>query len=689
MLAELRTGLSRARRRIRVLLLGHWSGRTGASGVYLDLVRALSPAFDVYCLLPGDGPLAERVKPHARELAFLQAPWWLPHFSASLALGLGAATKAVVEKIRSAEIDLVISNTAVIAHGALGAALAGKPHLWYLHELVHRDDDLSPRGIAAEAAHRFIAELSGLPVACSYHVRDEIGHMVPGARIEVLQPYVHAPPLPTYDGGSERADILFCGTLSRRKGCDIALDVLEILSDLEPGARLHFMGLEGALGQRLRAEIGHRNLAARAQIHGLLPDPWLPPWMRPILFHPARSEPFGLTVLEAALRAIPVVAAPCGGPQEILQGIGGCRVSANWRAEEMAGALRQIISDYDGHRQALLASRPALERRFSETRFNLAATLLVVEALRLPPAQLPQGIIRDALGGHAEQALPRNIAQGTREITRHLKITEDQAVQMLEEERSSNGSNVRRDMRRFQAAPFHYSPAMEQVYREGEGFVYELMISSLSWPRRAMAWYAAQRLRELAMEAGKLPGDLRILMFGDGIATDSIRLASLGFRLDYFEPGGSATFRFASARLAERGLLNEPVRVRESIPAEENGRYDALICFEVLEHLPDVTAAIADFARWLRPGGRAFVSEAFEAVRPEYPTHLRENEAWGGWTPFLFVANGFDLLSYSRKPLFKPFEFVKRAPGAPADLRRLRDDPYLRQALAQGLPRGF
>ncbi len=46
----------------------------------------------------------------------------------------------------------------------------------------------------------------------------------------------------------------------------------------------------------------------------------------------------------------------------------------------------------------------------------------------------------------------------------------------------------------------------------------------------------------------------------------------------------------------------------ESIAAEMPGRFDAIACMEMLEHVPDPAAVVEACARALKPGGRLFVS---------------------------------------------------------------------------------
>jgi len=46
----------------------------------------------------------------------------------------------------------------------------------------------------------------------------------------------------------------------------------------------------------------------------------------------------------------------------------------------------------------------------------------------------------------------------------------------------------------------------------------------------------------------------------------------------------------------------------ESLAAEMSGRFDAITCMEMLEHVPDPASVIDACARLLKPGGRLFLS---------------------------------------------------------------------------------
>jgi ubiquinone/menaquinone biosynthesis C-methylase UbiE len=54
---------------------------------------------------------------------------------------------------------------------------------------------------------------------------------------------------------------------------------------------------------------------------------------------------------------------------------------------------------------------------------------------------------------------------------------------------------------------------------------------------------------------------------------------------------------------------------------EPDSSFDAIVCTEVLEHLPDPIAAVGEFARLLRPGGYLLLTAPFCSLTHLYPHH--------------------------------------------------------------------
>ncbi len=141
----------------------------------------------------------------------------------------------------------------------------------------------------------------------------------------------------------ERPIIVFVGRSDDpRKNLDLLLEAFVVLRDWIPNARLRVVGAPPA-----------RRLPAGAESVGVVDD--LPAELRQatVLVVPSRQEGFGIAAAEAMAAGVPVVATPCGGPEDLIRASGGGRVLEGFDPGEMAVALAQLMSD----EAALLAHR--------------------------------------------------------------------------------------------------------------------------------------------------------------------------------------------------------------------------------------------------------------------------------------------------------------------------------------------
>ncbi len=67
-----------------------------------------------------------------------------------------------------------------------------------------------------------------------------------------------------------------------------------------------------------------------------------------------------------------------------------------------------------------------------------------------------------------------------------------------------------------------------------------------------------------------------------------------------------------------------------SIPVEDSC-FDAVLCTEVLEHVPEPIKVLHEIARILRPGGQAFISAPLGSGLHQQPYHF-----YGGFTPYFY-----------------------------------------------------
>lgn len=122
----------------------------------------------------------------------------------------------------------------------------------------------------------------------------------------------------------------------------------------------------------------------------------------------------------------------------------------------------------------------------------------------------------------------------------------------------------------------------------------------------------------------RLPGP-EVLNAGAGAGSLSVRLAALGLRVTSIDASPELC-AFTRRALAARGLAEDnPVRPgdlqRLDLPS---GAFDAVACGEVLEHLDDDRAGLAEIARVLRPGGVAVITV------PAGPFRYDWTDRWAG-----------------------------------------------------------
>lgn len=269
------------------------------------------------------------------------------------------------------------------------------------------------------------------------------------------------------------------------------------------------------------------------------------------------------------------------------------------------------------------------------------------------------------------------------EIERFTDIPREEIERRVWMQALEPGSNVREEVRRFGVTPHEYDESMARLYKEGAGFIFETMVFWAKPFRLRWTEHALERIRRYAERAGSKPESLEILILGDGTGNDSLFLADHGFRVHYFDVPGSRTYEFAMRRFEDRGLLGGRI---QAVPDYETclGReYDVVVCFEVLEHLPEPERAIRELGTMLKTGGIALITEDFGDIIDHLPTHLRVSSSLAGKTPFLFLRSRMLLTWYARELPFKPMEFLKLESVRMADRWKLWSDARVRGAYLQ------
>lgn len=249
---------------------------------------------------------------------------------------------------------------------------------------------------------------------------------------------------------------------------------------------------------------------------------------------------------------------------------------------------------------------------------------------------------------------------------------------MLRAEHRRPGSTVGAALRAAGVTPHEWTPAMDAFYAATDAFIFELALWNIHPIKLALRARVAAHLRRWGRGLARGP-TLDVLCIGDGLGFDSRRLADDGHRVTYMEfPGPSE--RFARSLLSRRSPRSPgSVTVVTDPAALGTGCYDAIVCLDVLEHVPDVPAMLASLAQRLRapsgtaPGGRLIVSAPFALIHPAYATHLRASRRFSG-SLSLFTRTGlrpvrawpfWDPIVLERREGLSGAELAARALAAP------------------------
>ena len=200
------------------------------------------------------------------------------------------------------------------------------------------------------------------------------------------------------------------------------------------------------------------------------------------------------------------------------------------------------------------------------------------------------------------------------------------------------GYNVRIDCTKYSVSPHIYNQEMINLYSKSDAFIYELLVDSLKIERSRKDDFIINKIKEHFTTRNKI----KILCFGDGIGSDSLKFTKLGFAVTYFDIEGKIS-DFASLNFKLNKVDNLIQTIFKESHLLENA-YDVVICREVLEHLEDPFKTVKKLRSYLKKDGLLFLSESFSSVNKNFPTHLSSNLKYVNKTIELIVEIGFQYL---------------------------------------------
>ena len=234
------------------------------------------------------------------------------------------------------------------------------------------------------------------------------------------------------------------------------------------------------------------------------------------------------------------------------------------------------------------------------------------------------------------RSLPKKLYNEEKIVNWIAQITEQDKVSVksrLREEYENPGINVSREFKKAGLEPHMWTDKLARFYDETDSFLYELTIWNLNKLKDQMRRLVAKYLKKISSKK------LDILMIGDGLGFDSIYLSKAGYKITYFEL--SRYQRSFASKMFNECQENITVLDKENlIPLHS---YDAVVCLDVLEHVPNPPKFVKKLASYLRNDGQLIIHEAFCWIHPSSPTHLKTNRRYSG-SLWLYKKNGLYLV---------------------------------------------
>lgn len=195
------------------------------------------------------------------------------------------------------------------------------------------------------------------------------------------------------------------------------------------------------------------------------------------------------------------------------------------------------------------------------------------------------------------------------------------------------GHNVAEAARKFELVPYIWNDRLLEFYASTDSFLYD----SGAWNQSPMK----HRFRTFvcdSLKARLAPGS-KVLCYGDGMGFDSAGVAAQGFDVTCQEVSGPC-LDFADKLFQHANL---PVKIETNESKFTSGGFDAIVCLDVLEHVPDPPAVVQQFSKWLKPDGLLLVHAPFYFIVWTRPTHLASNRRFAGAVKGLYGPAGFHL----------------------------------------------
>lgn len=360
----------------RILFISNSARLYGAERALLTLIRNLDrKKFVPVALLPEDGPLRKELAALSVDVGITPLFWWTetPRQLYPWREPFGKRCEKLAKLIEDEKIDIVHTNTTVIAEGAIAALLSGRPHVWHLHEVLESHTDIK-LALPLEQAYEFIGLASDYVAVVSKTLASAVGGRIPQDITKVI--YNGIEDIKTETKSSIKKELGICddcqlisaaGPVIGVKGYESFIEAANLTAQKNGNVFFVIIGSleDRGLCARLEGKLKKYGLEDKVRFLGYRED------LRDILAEvdihvvSSISESFSLTAVEAMAAGKPVISTMCGGPEEIVEdGVTGLLVPVD-KPQALAEAILKLSKSSELRREMGRKGREKFLRDFT------------------------------------------------------------------------------------------------------------------------------------------------------------------------------------------------------------------------------------------------------------------------------------------------------------------------------------
>ena len=337
----------------KILFISNSARLYGAERALLTLLKKLDRRkFTPVVILPEDGPLRGELAALSIDVGIMPLFWWTetPRQLYPWREPFRKRCEKLSKLIEEEKIDIVHTNTTVIAEGAVAASLSGRPHVWHLHEVLESHTDIK-LALPLKQAYEFIGLASDYVVAVSKTLASSVSASIPPEITKVIYNGVEeikagAKSEIRKELGISEGTLLVsaAGPVIGVKGYENFIEAAGLAAGKKPDVFFVITGSveDRELYARLESSVKRLGLESKVRFLGYRDD--LRAILEEVDIHvvSSLSESFSLTAVEAMAAGVPVVSTRCGGPEELIEdGVNGVLVPVN-EPQALADAIVKL-----------------------------------------------------------------------------------------------------------------------------------------------------------------------------------------------------------------------------------------------------------------------------------------------------------------------------------------------------------